>query len=101
MTTTRNSTPTDLAVDFNFDAWEREAEVKPFVATIGGQPYQAVDPLDLDFRAFEEAGTIEMIKLLFPKDHEKILGAKVIKTGAMQAFTAKVQQHYGLGPTAD
>lgn len=102
--TTPAKTAADLKVDFNFDDWEREVEVKPFVIAIGGKPYTANDVADVDYREFNAAAAsadeAELFKLLFPKDYEKILGAKVIKLGALGEFSAKVLKHYGLDPTA-
>lgn len=96
-------TDPNLKVDFSFDSWERETEVKPFTIVIAAKPYQAVDPLDLDYRAFtelmEDSDVEGQFKMLFPKDHAKILSAKVIKMGAIQAFVEKVTKHYGLDPT--
>lgn len=102
----RTATPAaDLAVDFNFDTWEREVEVKPYVTVIGGKPYTATDPAEVDYRELNQAmrslDDEELFKLLFPKDHPKILATKVIKAGAMDAFTTVVMEHYQLGPTAD
>ena len=94
----------DLKVDFNFDNWERETEIKPFTIVIGGKPYQAIDPFDLDYRAFEElmedADIDGQFEMLFPKDHEKIRSAKLIKMGAIKAFSEAAAKHYGLDPTA-
>lgn len=93
----------DLAVDFNFDTWVREIEVKPYVIAIGGKPYTAADVANVDFRAFNLAANSEdeseLFKLLFPRDYEKILAAKVIPLGALGDFSQKVLTHYGLGPT--
>jgi hypothetical protein len=89
-------------VDFNFDTWEAEGAAKPFGVVIGGKRYEAVNPVDLDYREFENAeddpGTT--FKLLFPDDYEEILAHPRIKVGALQEFNKRVMDHYGLGNTA-
>lgn len=102
-TTPARKTAADLQVDFNFDTWEREVEVKPFVVVIGGKPYTATDMADIDYRELNAAQRSDddavLFKLYFPKDYEKILAAKVIRTGAMDKFTDLINEHYALGPT--
>lgn len=101
--TTPARSAADLSVDFNFDTWEREVELKPYVVVIGGKPYTATDIAEIDYRELNRAQMStddqELFKLLFPKDHEKILATKVIKAGAMTQFTDAVMKHYHLGPT--
>lgn len=89
------------SVDFNFDTWEQEGAPKPFGVVIGGKRYEAVNPLDLDYRALEgaEDDADATFRVLFPEDHEEILANKHIKAGALRDFNQKVLEHYGLGPT--
>lgn len=90
------------SVDFNFDTWEAEGAPKPFGVIIGGKRYEAVNPMDLDYREFEkvEDDPDATFRMLFPHDWEAILANKVIKAGALQDFNRKVLDHYGLGNTA-
>lgn len=96
---TNNDKP---SVDFNFDSWEQEDAPQPFGIVIDGKRYEAVNPLDLDYREFDAVSddADAVFRLLFPKDHEKILAAKRIKAGALRDFQQKVMDHYGLGNIA-
>ncbi len=89
-------------VDFNFDTWERETSLAPFAVVIGGQRYEAIDPLDLDYRTFMASGddAEAQFKMLFPDSHTKILANKAIKLGALQEFNRRILEHYGMGDTS-
>ena len=88
-------------VNFNFDSWELEDAPKPFAIVINGKRYEAVNPLELDYREFDEVSEDpeSVFRLLFPQKHAEILGAKVIKAGALRDFQQQVMEHYGLGNT--
>src|SRR5262245_61139415 len=90
-------------VHFNFDTWEQPDAPKPFSIVIAGKRYEALNPLDLDFREFQEAEDEPetVFQLLFPRDYKVILATKVIKVGALKEFNDKVMEHYGMANFAD
>ena len=87
------------AVNFNFDSWELEDAPKPFAIVINGKRYEAVNPLDLDYREFDACSDDpdSVFQLLFPEDYPAILASKKIKAGALRDFQQQVMEHYGLG----
>ena len=86
------------SVGFNFDTFEGEA-VQPFGVVLDGKRYEAINPLELDYRELEAASDNgAMIEILFPEDHKEILSKK-LRVDALQAFSRKCMEHYGLDPT--
>ncbi len=90
------------SVDFNFDAWEQPDKPKPFGVVIGGKRYEAINPLDLDYREFDmvQDDPDAVFRMLFPEHHTEILANKHIKAGALREFQEQVMEHYGLGNIA-
>lgn len=92
---------TPAGVSFNFDSWEREVDVDPFVIVIGGKRYEAVDIFELDAREFMKTSDADIdaqLKMLFPRDYKSITPHK-FKLGAWRDFSKAVLEHYGLGNT--
>lgn len=88
-------------VSFNFDSWEREVDVDPFVVVIGGKRYEAVDIFELDAREFMKTSDADIdgqLKMLFPRDFEAVRKVN-FKLGAWRDFSKAVLEHYGLGNT--
>lgn len=94
--TTRRDKPADVGV--NFDTWARPEAVAPYPIVIGGQRYESLDPMDVDYRELElvlNGDVEEVFKLLFPDDHEAILENK-IPVGALVVFNEGIVTHFGL-----
>lgn len=96
--TTKRTTDKPAKVGFNFDTYQRDEPVDPFVIVLDGQRYESIDPLDLDYRALGKLldQPDAFFQELFPDDHEKILASKSIKLGALAKFVQAITKHFGL-----
>ncbi|NUO57310.1 MAG: hypothetical protein HOV78_11640 [Hamadaea sp.] len=96
-TTASRTSDKPASVAFNFDTYQRESPIDPFVIVIGGKRYESRDPLDLDFRALNALldSPDMLFQELFDGDAEEIL-KQHIPLGALGKFVEAIGQHFGL-----